>query len=72
MPASDDTLLSRWAALIEHSQEHFDREDQWMLDTGFAFGNCHATQHGVILQDRCKAWTRRRPCTTASTRTPRH
>jgi hemerythrin-like metal-binding protein len=48
--ASDDTLLSRWAALIDHTQEHFDREDQWMLDTGFASGNCHATQHSVILQ----------------------
>jgi hemerythrin-like metal-binding protein len=48
--ASDQTLLSRWALLIDHTQEHFDREDQWMLDTGFASGNCHATQHSVILQ----------------------
>jgi hemerythrin-like metal-binding protein len=48
--ASDQTLLSCWALLIDHTQEHFDREDQWMLDTGFASGNCHATQHSVILQ----------------------
>jgi hemerythrin-like metal-binding protein len=48
--APDATLLSRWALLIDHTQEHFDREDQWMLDTGFAAGNCHATQHSVILQ----------------------
>ena len=48
--APDETLLSRWALLIDHTQEHFDREDQWMLDTGFAAGNCHATQHSVILQ----------------------
>jgi hemerythrin-like metal-binding protein len=48
--ASDATLLSRWALLIDHTQEHFDREDQWMADTGFASGNCHATQHSVILQ----------------------
>lgn len=48
--APDETLLSRWAALIDHTQDHFDREDQWMLDTGFAAGNCHATQHNVILQ----------------------
>ena len=48
--APDETLLSRWALLIDHTQEHFDREDQWMLDTGFASGNCHATQHSVILQ----------------------
>lgn len=48
--ASDETLLTRWAELIDHTQEHFDREDQWMADTGFAAGNCHATQHNVILQ----------------------
>lgn len=48
--APDDLLLSRWAELIDHTQEHFDREDQWMQDTGFAAGNCHSTQHSVILQ----------------------
>lgn len=48
--ASDETLLSRWAELIDHTQEHFDREDQWMQATGFAAGNCHATQHDIILQ----------------------
>jgi len=48
--ASDATLLTRWAELIDHTQEHFDREDRWMEDTGFAAGNCHATQHSVILQ----------------------
>ena len=48
--APDETLLSRWAELIDHTQDHFDREDQWMQDTGFAAGNCHATQHNVILQ----------------------
>ena len=48
--APDDTLLSRWALLIDHTQEHFDREDQWMLDTGFAAGNCHSGQHQIILE----------------------
>ena len=48
--APDDTLLSEWARLIDHTQEHFDREDQWMAATGFASGNCHGTQHNVILQ----------------------
>jgi hemerythrin-like metal-binding protein len=48
--APDETLLTRWALLIDHTQEHFDREDQWMAQTGFAAGNCHATQHSVILQ----------------------
>ena len=46
----DETLLSRWAVLIDHTQDHFDREDQWMEATGFAAGNCHATQHSIILQ----------------------
>ena len=48
--APDDTLLSRWALLIDHTQEHFDREDQWMAATGFGSENCHTTQHSVILQ----------------------
>ncbi|NVO05750.1 MAG: hemerythrin [Rhodoferax sp.] len=48
--APDETLLSHWALLIDHTQEHFDREDQWMLDTGFAPDNCHTSQHSVILQ----------------------
>lgn len=48
--AADDMLLPRWSALIAHTQDHFDREDQWMQDTGFAAGNCHATQHKIILQ----------------------
>ena len=48
--APDTTLLSAWATLIAHTQEHFDQEDRWMQDTGFAAGNCHATQHQIILQ----------------------
>jgi len=46
----DDMLLTRWALLIDHTQEHFDREDQWMAETGMAAGNCHASQHDIILQ----------------------
>jgi len=48
--APDETLLSHWALLIDHTQEHFDREDAWMAATGFAAENCHTTQHSVILQ----------------------
>lgn len=48
--APDATLLARWAELIDHTQEHFDREDAWMAATGFASENCHTTQHSVILQ----------------------
>lgn len=48
--APDASLLSAWAILIDHTDDHFAREDQWMLDTGFAAGNCHASQHSIILQ----------------------
>jgi hemerythrin-like metal-binding protein len=48
--AEDDALMPRWTALIAHTQDHFDQEDRWMQATGFAAGNCHATQHKIILQ----------------------
>ncbi len=48
--ASDDDLLKTWQTLIEHTDEHFEREDQWMLNTRFSSSNCHSMQHKVILQ----------------------
>jgi hemerythrin-like metal-binding protein len=48
--APDTSLLTAWAHLIDHTQTHFDQEDRWMAETGFAPGNCHATQHQIILQ----------------------
>ena len=48
--ASDETLLPTWRTLIEHTDQHFAREDRWMTDTGFASTNCHTTQHLVVLQ----------------------
>jgi hemerythrin-like metal-binding protein len=48
--AEDDALMPHWSALIAHTQDHFDQEDRWMQATGFAAGNCHATQHKIILQ----------------------
>lgn len=47
--ADDARLLAQWNALIEHTQDHFDREDRWMTDTRFSSSNCHATQHKVVL-----------------------
>jgi hemerythrin-like metal-binding protein len=48
--ASDDAhLLAHWDALLDHTQDHFDREDAWMQATGFAPVNCHSTQHNVVL-----------------------
>ncbi|MEO8121649.1 MAG: hemerythrin domain-containing protein [Rhodoferax sp.] len=48
--ASDDDLLKTWQTLIEHTDEHFEREDQWMQNTRFSSSNCHSMQHKVILQ----------------------
>ena len=47
--ACDDALPTLWDELIAHTQDHFGREDEWMLATGFASGNCHSTQHKVVL-----------------------
>lgn len=47
--AGDGDLLEAWAALIDHTDEHFSQEDRWMRQTGFASGNCHSTQHDVVL-----------------------
>jgi hemerythrin-like metal-binding protein len=48
--ADDETLIERFSALIDHTDDHFGREDQWMKDTQFSSSNCHTSQHDVILQ----------------------
>lgn len=48
--APDQSLLSAWQALIDHTSDHFGREDQWMQDTQFSSSNCHSVQHKVVLQ----------------------
>jgi hemerythrin-like metal-binding protein len=48
--ADDGELVARWHELVEHTREHFAREDAWMAATGFAPGSCHMTQHQVVLQ----------------------
>lgn len=50
LQTADAQLLVQWEALVDHTQEHFDREDRWMLATGFTADNCHASQHKIILQ----------------------
>lgn len=47
--AADAELPALWDALVAHTTDHFGREDEWMLATGFASGNCHGTQHKVVL-----------------------
>lgn len=46
----DEGLLACWCTLVDHTAEHFGREDAWMLSTGFASANCHTVQHRVVLQ----------------------
>jgi hemerythrin-like metal-binding protein len=48
--ASDETLLAHWRTLVDHTDEHFGREDQWMQATRFSSTNCHSVQHQVVLQ----------------------
>lgn len=49
--ASDDASLpAAWDELVAHTADHFGREDEWMLATGFSLGNCHSTHHKVVLQ----------------------
>ncbi len=45
----DEFLVVCWQALIDHTEAHFAQEDHWMRATGFARGNCHMTQHAVVL-----------------------
>lgn len=47
--ASDDALPQAWAAVVDHTAEHFGREDQWMRSTRFAAAEQHMLQHRVVL-----------------------
>lgn len=48
--AGADALPAAWSAFIDHTADHFGAEDAWMQATGYASGNCHSTQHRVVLQ----------------------
>lgn len=48
--APDADLLTQWHVLVDHTEEHFAREDRWMKDTGFASSNCHTVHHEAVLQ----------------------
>lgn len=47
--APDATIAQHWCDLIDHTEAHFGQEDRWMAATRFASGNCHTTQHRVVL-----------------------
>lgn len=58
--ADDAQLLSAWQALVDHTHHHFAQEDAFMVSTRFASGNCHTTQHRVVLQVMREATDRAR------------
>ena len=37
--AADADLLPAWKVLIDHTDAHFEREDQWMRSTRFSSSN---------------------------------
>ncbi len=47
--APEGDLLAVWQTVIDHTREHFGREDQWMKDSSFPPGDCHAGEHESIL-----------------------
>jgi hemerythrin-like metal-binding protein len=47
--APDDALAQTWSAVIDHTVDHFGREDAWMLKTGFSSADNHILQHRVVL-----------------------
>lgn len=45
-----DQQLPLYRDFIDHTVEHFAQEERWMLATGFAPDNCHASHHATILE----------------------
>lgn len=47
-PQSEQLPLYR--EFVAHTEEHFAQEERWMIATGFAPDNCHASHHATILE----------------------
>jgi hemerythrin len=45
-----DLQLPLYRAFVAHTVEHFAQEERWMIATGFAPDNCHASHHATILE----------------------
>ncbi len=45
-----DQQLPLYRQFLLHTVEHFAQEERWMLATGFAADNCHASHHATILE----------------------
>ena len=48
--AAESDLLPAWQRVVDHTQDHFDSEDQWMRSTRCSSSNGHSMQHQVVLQ----------------------
>jgi hemerythrin-like metal-binding protein len=47
--APDATLAQTWSAVVDHTVDHFGREDAWMRETRFSGADTHTLQHRVVL-----------------------
>jgi len=47
---TDTPFLERLDALIAHSIEHFEQENNWMRDFAFPPAGCHQGEHDAVLQ----------------------
>lgn len=47
--AGDEALPHAWQAVVEHTEQHFGREDEWMRRTRFSSAEIHMLQHRVVL-----------------------
>lgn len=45
-----DQQLPLYRTFIDHTVDHFAQEERWMVATGFAADNCHASHHATILE----------------------
>ena len=50
LAAPVDQQLPLYREFLAHTVEHFAQEERWMLATGFAADNCHASHHATILE----------------------
>ena len=45
-----ETYLDRLDALISHSLDHFEQENQWMEENNFPPAACHRREHEAVLE----------------------
>ena len=47
--APDAALPAAWAAMVTHTEGHFEQEDHWMRTTACPSGTQHTLEHRVVL-----------------------